>query len=139
MSPRDQLRAVGLRCTPARERVLASLGQRGAPLTHAELSEGLPELDTITLYRTLDALVGAGLAHRVQGVDGAWRTCAHSADTRGCPANHAHFLCTRCGQMSCLLDQPMPRLAVPEGAQVQGRQLLGWGVCTECIKATGGA
>jgi Fur family ferric uptake transcriptional regulator len=34
--------------------------------------------------------------------------------------------------MSCLLDQEMPVVRVPAGAQVRGKQLLVYGICPDC-------
>jgi Fur family ferric uptake transcriptional regulator len=134
MADEDQdLRAAGLRRTPARLAVLRHVRIGARPVSHAALSAApeLADIDDITLYRTLSALERAGLVHRVYGVDGVWRYGANDA-SEGCPGNHAHFLCTRCGAMECLPDQPMPRLQVPAGTRVDGRHLLGFGACAAC-------
>lgn len=130
----DLLRMAGLRRTPARLAVLAAVQEIGAPTTHAQLAADprLAGMDPVTLYRTLAALQDAGLVHRVPGTDGVWRTCPHAARQEGCPGNHAHFLCLRCGAMRCLPDQPMPRVEVPPGARVLGRHLLAFGTCEAC-------
>lgn len=134
MDPATSLRAAGLRRTPARVAILTRITVLARPLSHAELlaEPDLQELDDITLYRTLNTLVDARLVHRVHGIDGVWRYCAQPLDARGCPGNHAHFLCTSCGRMTCLNDQPMPRVNAPEGASVEGRHLVAWGRCTAC-------
>ncbi|HTX73064.1 MAG TPA: hypothetical protein VMC79_09590 [Rectinemataceae bacterium] len=54
----------------------------------------------------------------------------------GCPGGHPHFLCTNCGIMSCLLDQEMPRVRVPEGSLVRGKQLLVYGLCAACADSS---
>ncbi len=137
----DPLRAAGLRRTPARVAVLARIEALSRPASHAELA-ALPELaglDDITLYRTLATLQEAGLVHRVHGIDGVWRYCAQPTGVQGCPGNHVHFLCTRCGVMHCLLDQPMPRVEVPAGAAVEGRHFLVFGRCVACIGSAAAA
>lgn len=128
------LRTVGLRRTPARLSILSCLEALARPLSHADLlaQPGLAGLDDITLYRTLAVLVEVGLAHRVHGIDGIWRYCAQPRDRAGCPGNHVHFLCTTCGAMACLLDQPMPHVIVPAGAAVHGRHFLVHGCCAAC-------
>ena len=96
----------------------------------------MPELvgmDAITLYRTLAALEEVRLVHRVFGVDGVWRTCAQP-EGQGCPGNHAHFLCSSCGQMACLLDQPMPRVEAPEGSTIAFRHFVAVGRCAACAR-----
>ena len=61
MDPATSLRAAGLRRTPARIVVLTRITALARPLTHAELlaEPELQDLDDITLYRTLGALVDA--------------------------------------------------------------------------------
>ncbi len=131
---RALLGGAGLRRTGARELILRSLLRAGRPLAHAEIvrRRGLGALDRVTLYRTLTALQAAGLVHRVQDQEGVWRFCAHVRRTGECPGNHAHFHCTRCGRMSCLPDQSLPRVSVPEGASVTGKQLVVYGLCPAC-------
>jgi len=110
---------------------------RPAPLAHAALLAlpDLAQLDDITLYRTLAALVEAGLAHRVLGTDGVWRYGAPPGGHPGCPGNHAHFFCSACRAMACLPDQPIPRITLPPGAAVDGRHLLVFGRCAPCVAA----
>jgi Fur family ferric uptake transcriptional regulator len=139
MDSSEALRAAGLRRTPARLAVLDALRDAQAPLRHAALRAQPPlaALDEVTLYRTLTTLEGAGLLHRVQGLDGAWRYAPNRAPGAGCPGNHAHFLCATCGAMCCLVEQPMPRIQVPAGASVSGRSLLAWGRCAACAGVEG--
>ena len=131
---RELLKSAGLRCTPARELVLGFLSRMGRPLAHSEIAKakGPAELDRVTLYRTLAVLEDAGLVHRVQDQEGAWRFCAHVQVSTGCPGNHAHFQCTRCSRMHCLPGQALPWIAVPDGALVIGKQFLIYGLCAAC-------
>jgi len=133
-SIRATLKAAGVRRTVARENVLDSVLAAETPLTHAQLAS-LPRLrgvDPVTLYRTLGALVEARLVHRVFGVDGTWRYGAQPRGQTGCPGNHAHFLCTSCRGMWCLVGQPIPRVKVPRGARVDDRNLTASGICPRC-------
>lgn len=132
----EKLRSAGLRRTPARLAVLARIESLDRPVTHGELIEELGALDDITVYRTLGALVDAGLVHRVHGIDGTWRYCSQPREVAGCPGNHAHFLCTSCGAMSCLTGQPMPRVVLPAGVEVHGRHFVVHGRCGACVGAS---
>lgn len=131
---RERLRQSGLRCTPAREAVLRLLCGAHGGLAHGQVAEGrrTAGLDRVTLYRTLGALVAAGLVHRVQGVDGIWYYHAHPATTERCPAGHPHFQCVRCGRVRCLADQSLPWIAVAPGERVLGKQLIVHGLCRSC-------
>jgi G3E family GTPase len=62
-----------------RQAVLAHLQASAAALSHPELLAALPQLDKVTLYRTLDWLVSQGLVHRLVGDDRVGRF--HAAAT----------------------------------------------------------
>ena len=127
------LSAAGLRTTKQRKKILELLIENASPLTHAEILSMLEEpLDRVTLYRTLQTLQSSNIVHQVQGLDGAWRFCAHDMENEGCPGGHPHFLCLQCGKMFCLSDQKIPRVEVPEGMTVEGKQLVIYGSCSEC-------
>lgn len=126
------LRAAKLRVTPLRLAALEYLAAAGQPLSHTDVQAGLPDADRVTLYRILTAFVETNIAHQVQGLDGAWRFCVHTDEGNGCPGDHPHFLCTTCGRMTCLLDQKMPHVNVPEGCHVEGKQLVAYGKCPAC-------
>ena len=146
------LKEAGLRLTKQRRLVLKLLMADGSPLSHNEISARLEvALDKATLYRVLDTLLAAELIHRVQGLDGVWRFCAHEHagkedadvgqhyrhvgdDKTFCLTGHPHFQCLECGKMSCLTDQRIQRVEVPEGATVEGKQLIVYGRCRECNK-----
>lgn len=125
-------RKAHLRSTPARTIVLNRLLQVGKPLSLEALTDLEPELDRVTIYRTLERLFQHGIVHRVQGVDRRWHYCAHDTEAEGCGGNHAHFLCQDCGEMICLTGQPLPWLATPEGAEVLGKQFVIYGRCAKC-------
>lgn len=129
----NTLKNAGLRTTRQRRVILELLLACGSPLSHAEILSKIEEhLDRVTLYRTLETLRKAGIVHQVQGIDGVWRFCAHGEGADGCPGDHPHFLCLECGKMFCLTDQRMPRVRVPAGVEVEGKQFVVYGRCAEC-------
>ncbi len=129
----------GIRPTPFRRAVLSLLYEAGIPLPWKEISAKLSAKQghKVTLYRTLALLEEKGLLHKVLGADGAWHYCAHPVDRSGCPGNHAHFLCLQCGRMTCLTEQPIPTIILPDGYRVDGKQLLAYGRCASCSEAHG--
>jgi Fur family ferric uptake transcriptional regulator/Fur family zinc uptake transcriptional regulator len=129
------LKGAGLRATSARQRVLSSLLEAGKSLSHRDLVDHLRELDRVTIFRSLKNLKKARLVHSVQGIDRTLRYSINPAVKRGCPGDHAHFLCLKCGAMSCLTDQHMPVVIVPKGSKVRGKQFLVYGTCTSCASS----
>jgi Fur family ferric uptake transcriptional regulator len=93
----------GLRCTAARLAVLGELQRSTSPQSHADIARALAplELDRATVYRNLMELSESGLVSRLDLGDHIWRFELRK-NGQGDLAEHAHFLCTECGQVSCL-------------------------------------
>lgn len=126
-----------MRATRVRLQVLEALIRTGYPISQPDLAR-LPKFkacDRVTLYRTLNLLRDSGLVHTVQGIDATWRFCAQEPGAAGCPGDHPHFLCRRCGRMICLTGQRLPHVDVPPNVQVRGKQLVAYGLCGACAAA----
>jgi Fur family ferric uptake transcriptional regulator len=150
---RDRVRATGARVTGARVKVLAVLMRADEALTHAEVQRRLESgderepLDRVTLYRVLEWLVEAGLAHRVSGPDPVRRFSAHG-DPGGPGAHdghgprHGHFKCRRCERMFCM--KASARLArtvrgmLPDGFAGDEVELTVLGLCADCAGLASG-
>ncbi len=137
LSALDILRTAGERATPAREVVLGILLEAPRALTHQEVEHNARELglsaDRVTVYRVLDWLVAHRYAHRIAGEDRVWRFNAAGPEAHG----HAHFRCTRCGQVFCLNDlQPALGFNLPKGFLFERAELTIQGICPDCVKAT---
>jgi Fur family ferric uptake transcriptional regulator len=102
-----QLRDSRIRVTDARVKVLAAL--LGAPyaFSHQDVQDTLSEMDRVTLYRALDCLTDAGLAHKIAGDDRVFRYNAavetHEHGVKSAQQHqHGHFKCTRCARVFCI-------------------------------------
>lgn len=134
-SPEALLRAANERPTAARCAVLAVLLDAERALTHLEIAERLStgqRVNRVTLYRILDWLVERRLAHKIAGEDRVWRFNAFPEGERD-THRHAHFRCTRCGNVTCLADMSTTfALALPPGFRAQAVELNISGVCGGC-------
>jgi len=104
---KTRIRDSGLRCTAARLAVMDHLGSAAGPRTHAEVSEALANLgfDRATIYRNLTELTEKKLVSRVELGDHVWRFEIKRTGGHGAVGeDHPHFLCTTCGEISCLDD-----------------------------------
>lgn len=121
-----QLREAAVRVTAARVKVLAALLAAPSAASHQDLQGRLGELDRVTLYRALDCLTDAGLAHKIAGDDRVFRYSAgaeHGAGDRPHAQHpHGHFKCTRCARVFCLDDSHGAERAADAQAALQ-RQL----------------
>jgi Fur family ferric uptake transcriptional regulator len=107
----SMLRQLTIRATEARVSVLAMLLNNHRALTHLEIQDSLKELDRVTLYRALDCLTEAGLAHKISGDDRVFRYSTGNEPliptaARGVQHQHAHFKCTLCSTVFCLDEEP---------------------------------
>lgn len=128
---RETLRKHGLRATAARLRVYEALSLARGPVSHADVCADVPEFDRATVYRNLVDLTDAGLLVRRDHGDRVWRfemTSPHEHEV-----DHAHFVCTSCGQTRCLphdtiqVSRPSDLPGPVEEIQVELR-----GVCQRC-------
>ena len=104
---KTRIRDSGLRCTAARLAVMDHLESAAGPRTHAEVSEALADLgfDRATIYRNLTELTEKKLVSRVELGDHVWRFEIKRTGEHGAAGeDHPHFLCTTCGEISCLDD-----------------------------------
>ncbi len=151
----SQLRHAAVRITVARVKVLAALLGARRALSHQDVQDSFVEMDRVTLYRALDCLTDAGLAHKIPGDD---RTFRYSAGTEHAevrdPRNpgqhqHGHFKCTRCAKVFCLdgsgnssilagmLPEPASRSAsLRQQLQTTLQQTLGKGFQSHDIELT---
>jgi Fur family ferric uptake transcriptional regulator len=126
------IRAAGARATPARIQVLALLRQTPGALTHLEVERLLGPLagDRVTLYRALDWLVSAGLAHKTTDAARVFRYAA--TGTQPEHGAHAHFHCQACGKVFCLESAAPPPPALPAGFHLERMAVDIHGQCPGC-------
>lgn len=152
----ELLRLADVRTTPARVTVLATLLQEPRALSHLELHEALAHLDRVTLYRALDCLTEAGLAHKISGDDRSFRYSASankfpivniaetSSQRVGTPHQHGHFKCNQCARVFCLEQnlysqalqhqlQASLQLTTHRDFKIQDIDLTIKGWCADCV------
>lgn len=126
-----------LRRTPARLALLQVLSDATRAMSHADVEAALASpIDRVTLYRSLDSFVEAGLLHKQVGADRISRfALVDGVDHEA----HAHFHCDDCGSLYCLPQKP-PRVAhLPEGFAAEGAMLQIHGRCPQCAGAPAAA
>ncbi|MCA9637323.1 MAG: transcriptional repressor [Myxococcales bacterium] len=132
---REDLQAVGLRVTPTRVEVLRLLRAAEHSMTHQEIVRllGGHGFEATTIYRSLIALVDAGLALRTDVGDHVWRFQAvREGDAQH---EHPHFVCVECGGVECMpeLEVKVPRGSrVPRSVSRQAVEVQVRGRCDNC-------
>jgi Fe2+ or Zn2+ uptake regulation protein len=130
---RKTLQDAKLYCTEARIAILRVLMQAASPLRQDQIAEQLTEraLNKVTVYRTLESLVAAGVVHRAFMHNRAWHfELADHCTDKQC---HPHFTCTSCGVTHCLTGISVPLARIPDRGFVINRQQVRLeGLCPAC-------
>jgi len=130
---RQMLKRAKLYCTDARIAVLRALMETARPLRQDQITPQSTKatFNRVTVYRTLESLVEAGLVHRAFTQNRAWHfELADHCTEHQC---HPHFTCTSCGVTHCLTDiaLPMARIA-DKGFVISRQQVRLEGLCPAC-------
>jgi len=130
----DRLTAAGERVTRQRLLVANALAGSGRQLTAEQLYRSLrrqvPGIGRATVFRTLETLVDAGVARRLEleGHVYAYVACL--------PKHHHHLACTRCGRVEEIDEAYVTpiarRLAADLGFEIDDARLDFYGRCAAC-------
>lgn len=130
---RHMLKEARLYCTEARVAILKVLMEAGRPLRQDQIGGPLADrtMNKVTIYRTLDSLIEAGLVHRAFMHNRAWHfELADHCTEKQC---HPHFTCTNCGVTRCLTDISLPLAIIPQKGFIINRQQVRLeGLCPAC-------
>jgi Fur family ferric uptake transcriptional regulator len=138
-STADRLAAAGERVTRQRLLVADALAAVGRRITAQDLFERLrrsdPRIGRATVFRTLEALVAADVARRLEQ-DG------HVYGYVACrPEHHHHLACDRCGRVEeideAYITPVADRLAADRGFKVDDARLDFYGLCARCAAEVG--
>lgn len=132
-----RLRAVGERVTPQRLQVAEALAVAGRQLTAQELWERLrrrePAIGRATVFRTVEALVVAGVARRLELENHVYGYVACQ------PQHHHHLACSECGRVEeigeAYIRPVAERVAADMGFVIDDARLDFYGRCANCVAA----
>ncbi len=131
---REMLKVAKLYCTAGRVAILKVLMKAGKPLSQDQIAQrsGKERFDKVTIYRTLESLLGVGLVHKVFMDKRAWHfELADNCTESQC---HPHFTCTSCGDTTCLTGVTLPMAKSPhKGFIIRRQQVRLEGLCPECL------
>ncbi|HVB20065.1 MAG TPA: Fur family transcriptional regulator [Candidatus Paceibacterota bacterium] len=131
----EMLRKQGLKVTPKRLGLISLLAQLKEPMSAHEIKAKWKhgDIDTVTLYRALDALVSTGIVRRVDLQHGH---TDYELVMSG--EHHHHLVCTSCGTIEDFIGCPeknMEKLALKSStrfASLGEHSLEFFGTCKTC-------
>ena len=124
----------GHKLTAPRRAVLDVVAGMSQSLTPAEIYERAhrrySHIGLVTVYRTLDILVEAGVLRRIHQEDGCHGYALAEA------AHGHHLICSRCNQViefdGCDLEALFKSVARKTGFRIEGHWLEVFGRCPKC-------
>jgi len=128
------LKKARLRKTRPRTDVLCVLLRNAKPLTQEQIAGKLEDgPDKVTIYRTLDTFLKAGIIHRAYLQERSWHyELGDRCTERRC---HPHFTCTNCGKTRCMPELEFPLAKSPyKGFKIEHQQVRLEGLCPECTR-----
>lgn len=135
----DALLRRGLKRSRVREAILAAFASSDGHVSADELTarvrEQFSRVSASTVYRTMNALVSAGVASSRAFGDG------HSRFEPAGHSHHDHLICTRCSRVVEFTEDEIERLqdeaARRHGFEISSHKLELYGRCKECRSAAG--
>jgi Fe2+ or Zn2+ uptake regulation protein len=127
------LNSAKLKRTGPRRTIVEVLLKTRGPQTAEEIigAAGRTKINKVTVYRTLDSMIEAGLVHRAFISD---ETCHYELADR-CTQHqcHPHFVCSGCGRTQCLTQVNIPMASnPPAGFIIERQQVRLEGLCPDC-------
>lgn len=131
----EVLRRNQLSITGSRKSILELFLHSNGALAHADIEKQTGEkFDRVTVYRTLQAFMEKGIIHTIPTSDNSIRyaLCKDDCSQGHHHDNHVHFVCTVCGQTTCLDSITVPEVKLPRGFKPLDSQMIVKGICGEC-------
>ncbi|WP_159844424.1 Fur family transcriptional regulator [Nocardia sp. CY41] len=132
-TPREWLRAAGLRVTAPRLAVLDAVSARphsDADAVAAAVRETLGSVSTQAVYDVLHACARAGILRRIEPAGSSARYETRIGD------NHHHLVCRSCGAVAdvdCAVGHaPCLDPSDAHGFVVDEAEVVFWGMCSSC-------
>ncbi len=128
------LKAHQLKVTKCRISVINFFLEHSGANSQKQIESECSDFNRVTIYRTLNSLVKAGVLHKIPNESGmANYALSHHTDTKSKRHdNHVHFKCQSCGKIECLEDKKIPHASVPKGYTLNKVNLILDGVCVNC-------
>ena len=129
------LRRNHLSITGSRVKILELFLVNNGALAHGDVEKKTGEkFDRVTIYRTLQSFLDKGIIHSIPTADNAVRyaLCKDDCSEGHHHDDHIHFLCTSCGNTTCLDEVHIPDVKLPPGFKSEQIEVVVSGKCKDC-------
>lgn len=126
-----------LSVTGSRKKILELFLDSKGALAHGDIEKKTGEkFDRVTVYRTLQIFLEKGIIHTIPTSDNSVRyaLCQSDCSEGHHHDNHVHFVCSECGNTTCLPHVLIPEVKLPAGFVPEESQMVVKGICQDCRK-----
>lgn len=123
-----------LSVTGTRKKILELFLSSTGAMAHADIEKKTGGVDRVTVYRTLQSFLEKGIIHTIPTSDNAIRyaLCRENCSEGQHHDDHVHFICSVCGNTTCLEDVIIPEVKLPAGFKPSDAQMVVNGTCKDC-------
>lgn len=124
-----------IRKTSFRVQVLEVFKKYKNAIDVAQIEKELGEHDRVTLYRTINTFIDAGIIHEIALTGHSKKLALCDTDCevshQGHSHEHVHFECLQCQEIFCLDVPSFPKLNL-KGFQINSVEVAAKGICNSC-------
>jgi Fur family transcriptional regulator, ferric uptake regulator len=124
-----------LSVTGSRKKILELFLSSAGALAHSDIEKKTGEkFDRVTIYRTLNTFLEKGIIHNIPTPDNSvlYALCIDNCSEGHHHDNHVHFVCSSCGNTTCLPEITIPAVQLPRGFLPEEFQMVVTGLCKAC-------
>lgn len=124
-----------LSVTGSRKKILELFLDSEGALAHSDIEKKTGEkFDRVTIYRTLHTFLEKGIIHNIPTADNSvlYALCHDNCSEGHHHDNHVHFICSSCGNTTCIPEVTIPSIQLPKGFLPEDYQMVVTGLCKTC-------
>ena len=131
---KDLLKSRALKATNSRLKLLESLQAYKSAMPYSEIQSAMQPMDRVTLYRTLETLLGQGIIHQAfrDNNETYYALCGHTCNSQEHNHEHIHFSCNVCNEVTCQEISNKINIDLPN-FEIEKVAIVVKGTCQKCL------
>ena len=122
-----------LKATAPRLKLLSRMQAYDSAMPYSAIQKAMKSIDRVTLYRTLETLVGQGIIHKAhqENNETYYAICGKKCSKGEHDYDHIHFKCIECNSVTCEQLSKKVKISIPD-FEIQQMSIHLQGVCSSC-------
>ena len=131
---KELLNSKSLKATRTRKDVLQEVVQNKKATPYSNIQKAMRDTDRVTLYRTMETLLGNGIIHEAYRQDSEvyYAVCNSNCSNEKHVHQHLHFMCKQCETVSCIDIKESIKPQLPD-IQIEQFSISATGLCQNCL------